>query len=227
MLRTRKTNLRWVDIDMAEMELDKLILHFAQTNKAEGKSSKTVAWYTEMLGSFTRFVLLIGQEPVLANFNPTNAREFIVHEQGRGLSPFTLQAKVRALKSFSSWFFREDYAEDNPLSNVKLPKAPSRIMQPLTKEEIDSLLNYQNPLNSLTAIRSRNIAILIMLLDCGLRVSEICNLQFADAHIEEGYLKVLGKGNKERVVPIGSLAQKVLWRYVFHFRPEPLGETND
>jgi len=50
---------------------------------------------------------------------------------------------------------------------------------------------------------------------------------FEDVHIEEGYLKVLGKGNKERVVPIGSLAQKVLWRYVFHFRPEPLGETNE
>jgi len=224
MVTVAKVNLHWGDIDMAHLELEKLILHFEQSNKAEGKSSKTVVWYTEMLDSFTKFLLLTGQAAVLANFNATIVREFIIHEQGRGLSPFTIQAKVRALKVLSSWLYSEGYTGDNLLSHIKLPKAPSKMIQPLTEEEINRLLNSQN---ALTAIGSRNTAILVILLDCGLRSSELCNILFADAHIEDGYLKVLGKGNKERVVPIGLLAQKILWRYVFHFRPEPLGETNE
>ena len=102
MVTVAKVNLHWGDIDMAHLELEKLILHFEQSNKAEGKSSKTVVWYTEMLDSFTKFLLLTGQAAVLANFNATIVREFIIHEQGRGLSPFTIQAKVRALKVLSS-----------------------------------------------------------------------------------------------------------------------------
>ena len=68
---------------------------------------------------------------------------------------------------------------------------------------------------------------MVTLLDTGLRASELSSLRFEDAHIEEGYFKVVGKGNKERFVPIGALAQKVLWRYVFHFRPEPAGDLEN
>lgn len=86
------------------------------------------------------------------------------------------------------------------------------------------MVNYQNPL---TAIGCRDIAILILMLDSGVRLSELCTLRFTDAHVEEGYLKVMGKGSKERIVPIGALAQKMLWRYVIHFRPSPLLEADN
>ena len=65
------------------------------------------------------------------------------------------------------------------------------------------------------------------MLDTGIRLSELCDLRFEDAHVEEGYLKVMGKGRKERVVPIGASAQKVLWRYIIHFRPEPMVKLDD
>ncbi len=68
---------------------------------------------------------------------------------------------------------------------------------------------------------------IITFLDTGLRLSELIGLQLADAHIEHGYLKVMGKGARERVVPIGSVAQKALQRYMFHFRPEPYYEDQD
>jgi site-specific recombinase XerD len=71
------------------------------------------------------------------------------------------------------------------------------------------------------------VAILMTLLGTGIRESELTNLGYKDAHIEQGYLKVLGKGSKERVVPIGGLGQKLLWRYVFHLRPEPINELNN
>lgn len=218
MFETRRRNLRWTDIDMAELELKKLVSHFAQSNKAEGKSPKTIAWYEEMLKDFDRFLDKTKKKTTIANLDVELVREFIVQEQERGLSPYTVQGKVRSLKSFSSWLFNEGYTSENVLLTLKLPKVPVNLIEPLTDEEIEKLVSYQN---QLTAIGSRNIALLVLLLDSGLRVSELCGLRFDDAHIEEGYLKVFGKGSKERIVPIGALAQKMLWRYVFHFRPEP------
>ena len=92
------------------------------------------------------------------------------------------------------------------------------LIRPLTADEIDQLVNYQNPL---TAIGCRDISILILMIDTGIRLSELFGLHCEDAHVEEGYLKVMGKGNKERIVPVGATAQKMLWRYIIHFRPVP------
>ena len=62
----------------------------------------------------------------------------------------------------------------------------------------------------------------MILLDSGLRIGELINLKMEDIHTDEGYLKVMGKGRKERIVPIGNNAQKVLQRYLFRFRPKPI-----
>jgi len=219
-----KGNFGWTDIDMSAVELGKLLKHYTQCLKSEGKSPKTISWYGEMLSIFIRYLESVGISPVLANFNLVNVRDFVVYEQNRELSPYTVQARVRALKAFSSWLFSEQYTEENMLATLKMPKAPVRMIEPLTVEEIDRLISVQN---HLTAIGSRNTAILITFLGTGLRESELSNLSFKDAHIEQGYLKVMGKGSKERVVPVGGLGQKLLWRYVFHFRPEPINELNN
>lgn len=79
-MKSRK-NLNWSEINMGELDLDKLISHFAQTNKAEGKSPKTVSWYSEMLSNFTRFLSQEGKEVILSHFNIANARDFIIHER--------------------------------------------------------------------------------------------------------------------------------------------------
>jgi integrase/recombinase XerC/integrase/recombinase XerD len=213
-----------VDIDMAQLELDKLIIHFAQTNRAEGKSGKTISWYSEMLKDFTRYLELKNNKGLLSDFSVEAVREFIVYEQDRGMSPYTVQGKTRSLKAFASWLDREGYTKENLLTNYKLPKVPIILIEPLTNTEINQLVNYQNPL---TALGCRNIAILILMLDTGIRLSELCSLHFENSHIEQGYLKILGKGSKERVVPVGALAQKMLWRYIIHFRPDPLVKAND
>ncbi len=219
MVSIRKKCLRWKDIDMTEVKLDKLIIHFSQSNKAEGKSPKSISWYSEMLDCFIKFLEYRNCQAVLSELDIERVREFIVDEQERGLSPYTVQGKVRALKAFASWLFREGYTPDNLFCNLKLPKAPVMLIEPLTSDEINQLISYQNPL---TTIGCRDTAILITMIDTGIRLSELCNLRFEDAHVEEGYLKVMGKGNKERVVPLGATAQKMLWRYIIHFRQKPL-----
>jgi len=209
---------------MAELDLTKLVTHFAQSNRAEGKLPKTITWYTEMLTDFARFLESKGCRGVLSEFDIETVRDFVVYEQERGMSPYTVQGKVRALKAFSSWLFREAYMSDNLLSNFKLPRVPTNLIEPLTSAEIAQLVDCQNPL---TAIGCRDIAILIVMLDTGVRLSELCGLRFDDAHVEQGYLKVMGKGGKERIVPIGASEQKVLWRYIIHFRPEPLVKADN
>jgi site-specific recombinase XerD len=213
-----KRVINWRDIDMSQLELEKLVIHYAQSNKAEGKSPKTVSWYTEMLSCFIKYTKDYYDDASLSSLNVINIRQFIISEQSKGLSPYTVQGKVRALKAFSSWLFSEGYTTDNLLTNVRPPKAPVKIIDILTVAEIDKLINVQNPL---TALGSRNTAILITLLDTGIRLSELCNLSLENSFIEDGYIKVTGKGNKERIVPVGAQAQKVIWRYVYHFRPEP------
>ena len=217
MLKVRNKNIKWSDINMAEIDLAKLVLHFSQCMRAEGKSPKTITWYGEMIGAFISFLKNSGRASILAEFNLENARQFMINEHNRKVSPYTVQSRVRSLKAFSSWLFVEGYLTENVLANLKIPKAPVKIIDLLTTEEIDRLVSVQNPI---TAIGSRNLAIIITLLGTGIRESELSNLRYEDSHIEEGYIKVLGKGSKERVVPIGALVQKVLWRYVFHFRPE-------
>jgi len=224
MVKVNRANTKWSDIDMSKLDLTKLVSHFAQSNKAEAKSPKTVSWYTEMLLDFVRFLRSRNREAVMSEFNAVTVREFIVYEQERGMSPYTVQGKVRALKAFASWLLTEGYSTDNLLANVKLPKVPIKIVETLTPEEIDQLIAAQNPL---TALGCRDIAILLTLLDTGLRLDELSGLRFENAHVEEGYLKILGKGSKERIVPLGALAQKMLWRYLFHFRPQPATELDE
>ena len=223
MVKVNRVNIRWADLDMATVDLIKLISHFAHSNQAEGKSPKTVSWYSEMLIAFVRFLRSTGREAILAELSATTVREFIIYEQERRVSPYTVQGKVRALKALCSWLVAEGYSADNLLANVKLPRVPAKMVVPLTTEEINALVSAQNPL---TAIGCRDIAVLLTFLDTGIRLSELSSLLFEDAHIDEGYLKVTGKGSKERVVPVGALAQKVLWRYIFHFRPEPATELD-
>ena len=94
-----------MDLKMSEVELKKLISHFALSNRSEGKSPKTEAWYTEMLSDFVRWLQHNGKSTTLAEFNVMNVREFVIHMQERNLSPYTVQGHVGSLKAFDSWLF--------------------------------------------------------------------------------------------------------------------------
>jgi site-specific recombinase XerD len=224
MVVSSRGNLRSGNLKMAELELDKLILQFVLSNKVDGKSLRTIFWYSQILAGFVRFLASISRRPVLAEFNIMVIREFIVHEQDRKLSAYTVKGKVRTFKAFSSWLLREGYTPENLLEHLKLPKVPIVLIEPLSPTEIEQLVKCQN---TLTAVGCRNITILIILLDTGERCSELCGSRRSEAHIEEGYFKIMGKGGKERVVPFSALAQKMLWRYVIHFRPKPVTDADD
>jgi len=84
-----------------------------------------------------------------------------------------------------------------------------------------------NAIDTRTAEGYRGYTIILTLLDAGIRVSELCNLKLDNLWLEEGMLKVLGKGNKERLIPIGKQVQRFLWRYINRYRPEPATVNSD
>lgn len=206
------------------LQLDVLATSYELSNHADGKSAKTIGWYNDILKSYFRFLQDSGRDLSLVELSIGNVRNYIYFLQqrprfqghrftpsnGKVLSPRTVQCHVRALKAFSSWLFRESYTEGNRLQNQRLPKAPSIMVRPLNEAETRVILNK---VETKHFSGMRNHALIATLLDTGLRASEIANTAIADVNLDEGYIKVMGKGSKERVVPIGAYVQKVLWRY--------------
>lgn len=106
-----------------------------------------------MITGFTKFLADTDRKAVLAESNSASVREFIIHEQERGVSPYTVQGKVKALKAFASWLLNEGYTPEHLLYNLKMPRATQNLIHPLTVVEIDQLVKNQNPL---TALGCRN-----------------------------------------------------------------------
>jgi site-specific recombinase XerD len=217
---------RWEELDKASISLTQLRKAYQVFNQTVGKSPKTTEWYEQKLTLFERFA---GEGCLLGDFTLERVREFIAHLQDRrvryennpfvkdkdgALSTSYIQGFARALRAFSTWLNEEGYTDENVLKRLKPPAIQAKVIPVLTEEEVAGILAVFDQGDPFGA---RDYAIIWTLLDCGLRASELCGLAVEDAHIDQGYLKVLGKGNKERLVPIGSTAQSLLarWRDVF------------
>jgi site-specific recombinase XerD len=123
-----------------------------------------------------------------------------------------------ALRVFFNWCVEEGFLVQSPLAKIKLHNPNPKIIQPYSSNEIAKMLavcdyDYQH---NAKFLGSRNKAIVLMLLDTGVRVSEIGNISLEDIDTERGWVKVRGKGAKERVVRIGATVQRALWRYFVH-----------
>lgn len=220
---------------VGDTSLDVLIDLFIISRQIEGKSKKTTDWYRANLNRFAEFVA--SDSPVTArSLSIDDGREFVAHLQGRttrygdhamrptatgGLSPYTVHAYVRTLKTFGSWLQEEGYASTHPFKRLKPPKLPETMIEILADDEIKRLLASINPKCHLGA---RMYAIFLLLLDTGIRASELCGLSLDNVHLDEGYVKVRGKGNKERIVPIGMSTKKALMAYMHGYRSEVADE---
>ena len=117
---------------------------------------------------------------------------------------------ISGLKSFFSYLIFEDYRSDNPLELIESPKIGRKLPDTLSIDEIDNLISA---IDLSTNEGERNRAMLEMLYGCGLRVSELVALKISDLFFEEGFIKITGKGNKQRFVPIGELSKKYIEIY--------------
>ncbi|HJS00049.1 MAG TPA: site-specific tyrosine recombinase XerD [Flavobacterium sp.] len=117
---------------------------------------------------------------------------------------------ISGLKSFFSYLIFEDYRVDNPMELIESPKTGRKLPDTLALEEIDALIEA---IDLSSNERERNRAMLETLYSCGLRVSELVALKISDLFFDEDFIKVTGKGNKERFVPIGNQTKKFILSY--------------
>jgi integrase/recombinase XerD len=117
---------------------------------------------------------------------------------------------ISGLKSFFMWMIFEDFRNDNPMELIETPKTGRKLPDTLSIAEIDRMIAA---IDLSTKEGERNRAIIETLYGCGLRVSELVDLKVSDLFFEEGFIKITGKGNKQRFVPIGSLTQKFMEIY--------------
>lgn len=122
---------------------------------------------------------------------------------------------ISGLKSFFSWMVFEDFRTDNPLELIETPKTGRKLPDTLSVEEIDGLIAA---IDLSSNEGERNRAILETIYGCGLRVSELVTLKISDLFFDEGFIKITGKGNKQRFVPIGELTQKYIAIYRSNIR---------
>mgnify|MGYP003536948793 FL=1 len=137
-------------------------------------------------------------------------RVFIASEHRRGLSPKSLQRRLSACRSFYLWLLKHGRIAASPAAGLRAPKAPRKLPQVLDVDEAVQLVEL--PTDTRLGLRDR--AILELFYSSGLRLSELCALRWRDLDLAEGLVTVLGKGSKQRTVPVGSHARKALdaWR---------------
>ena len=147
--------------------------------------------------------------------NKSDIKDFIKEINEDEISARTQSRIISGIKAFYKYLILEDYIKINPTELIESPKIGMKLPDTLSVHEIDSLLSaidLSHPQGQ------RNRAILEVLYSCGLRVSELVNLKLSNIRFNEGYVKVLGKGNKERFAPIGSSALKYLKIYLKEVR---------
>jgi len=216
------------------IDLHTLIEGFRLYCLAGGKQPTTIRWYMGKLTIFQDYLKDHDIPTEVSQITITHLRQFLVYLQtevkadqhnpykptrDEGLSPQTIQGYARTLKAFFSWATAEGYLVQNPAKHLKIPKAPKTILETFSDEQIRRLLNV---IDKRSAVGFRDYCIILVFLDTGIRLSELVTLRLPDIHLDQAYFKVLGKGAKERIIPIGARVQKALWKYIHRYRPEPL-----
>ena len=133
---------------------------------------------------------------------------------------------ISGLRSFFDYLIFEDYRETNPLDLIESPKIGRKLPETLSLEDIDKIIRA---IDLSSPQGERNRAIIETLYSCGLRVSELINLKISDLFFDEGFIKVTGKGDKQRFVPIGNSTQKyiTIYRYEMRLHIPVVTEFND
>lgn len=200
---------------MDEYVFDDMINKYLDYLEFERKlSSNTIASYKNDLKSldsyFKNKLLKVSYNDLqkyLSTLKDLNARSVAHH--------------ITVINSFYNFLLNEELIKENPCLNLVSPKIPKKLPTFLTEDEVDNLLN----INLITPYDYRNKAMLELLYATGLRISELCNLKITDVDIHNCFVRVYGKGSKERIVPVTDLALKYLEMYVKTYRPIILKNT--
>lgn len=172
-------------------------------------SPHTIDAYLKDLDKLTSF--LSNEQIDWMDVNLDQLQQFSAGLHDIGIHPRSQARILSGIKSFFHYLVLEEYREDDPSELLEGPKIGFKIPEVLTVEEIDNIIGA---IDLSTQEGQRNRAIVETLYSCGLRVSELCNLKLSDLYLNEGFIRVQGKGNKQRLVPISPRAIKEITNWM-------------
>ncbi len=189
------------------MKWPQAIKHYQNYLKIErGLSKNSISNYTFDINKLVKWMVLNNIKTSPINIKKETLQEFI-YTIAKELNPRSQGRIISGLKGFFNYLVFEEYRATNPLDLIESPKIGRKLPDTLSIEEIDSIISI---IDLSKPQGERNRAIIEVLYGCGLRVSELISLKISDLFFEEGFIKVTGKGNKQRFVPIGSLTIKFI-----------------
>lgn len=217
------------------MKLDDAIDEYLNYLAVErGSSSRTVESYGRDLRRYATALQHKGIE-VPDEVSPADIVEHMRTLEDKGLAVSSVQRAMSAIKGFHRFLIAEELCDNHPTANLSLPKKPLHLPEVLSHEEVFRLLDEpfapelcppdkpraSGGMDRTPAARFyRDKAILELLYGCGLRVSELCELDMRDIHFDEELVRVMGKGSKERLVPLFGSARRALSNYLDNWREE-------
>ncbi len=196
-------------------ELERQIGRFIEELRRNNASPHTIRSYESDLRQFLAYFTPPGAEPPApSEFEVWKIREWLAALYDQKLSPVSMRRKLAALRVFFRFLVREGLAPANTPRLLRTPKSPKKLPDVMTTEQTNALLDGVAEEKLERPHPARDIAILELLYGCGIRVSELVGLNLDDLDRTEGWLRVRGKGRKERQVPFGGKAAAALERYL-------------
>ncbi|NOZ64134.1 MAG: site-specific tyrosine recombinase XerD [Caldiserica bacterium] len=195
--------------------MESVINNFLYYLKIErGVSPRTLSSYASDLNQFKSF--FHAQKREMTSIREEDLRKFIIHLRKKGLQVSSIARKLSAVRSFIRFLMQEGVINEDPTANLLSFRRGKRLPHALSQAEVLTLLDLPSP-ETQKGIKWR--AILEVLYGTGIRVSELVGLPCSAVDLEAGFLRVKGKGGKERIVPIGREAEKWLKKYLSEVRP--------
>ncbi len=196
---------------------ERLLKEYIQFVRLEkGLSDRSVSSYEHDIRRYLRFVFEDLKLPDLGGVTVQHLESYLAELSAMELSHATMARNISSIKGFHSYAHLEGWIPANPAELLESPKLPRKLPDVLTIDEVQKILEVPD---TDTYKGMREAAILETLYACGLRVSELTGLTLNDLHLEIGFLNVTGKGNKERIVPMGRMATERMETYLEKARP--------
>ena len=198
------------------MELREAIARYLAELARRGSSPHTLRNYSSDLEQLVDYLEPSGEKaPPVEQVDIVLLREWMADLFDRGLTAISIRRKLASVRSLFKFLRLEGVLPGNPAARLRTPKAPKILPDVMSAEKTNRLLDTAESLDAgERPSKERDIAFLELLYGCGIRVSELVGINLCDIDLEEGWLRVRGKGNKERQVPVPGRAVKAVERYL-------------
>lgn len=186
---------------------------FLIEQRVRGNSPKTLIYYESVL---TFFIDYLGSSFDISEITLRTCKEYYLYLiESKAIRSVSVQSYIRGLRAFLRWLYDNEYIVTNICERFKLPKATRNLIDVLSDEEIQRLLDTLSGSEWLTV---RNRLIVALMLDSGLRLNEVVTLRPSSVHYKDRYLIVTGKGDKQRTVPFGDFTAQTFGEYLDHIK---------